>query len=87
MQTLNEAIKDGYFTFQFYTNTLNIVMLNVLKETEKAIQVEHEHNKKKTWLPKSGLTAQKNGGFTLKKWLKDAILKEHNIYKMNALGL
>ncbi len=86
-EVLNKAIKDGYFTFQFHTNNPFITTLNIIKETEKAIQVEHDEYKNKIWLPKSALICDKIGVFTLKKWLKNKLLKTQDVYQLNALGV
>lgn len=84
---LTKAIKEGTFTFQFHTNNPFMTTLNVIKETEKAIQVQNDEYKNKIWLPKSALVCDKIGVFTLKKWLKNKLLKTQDTYQLNALGV
>lgn len=85
MNTLEKAIKeDKYIPFTFWKNAPTLDILNVVKETEKAVCVKHEEVGKEVWLPKASFEAFDIGGvpyFTLKKWIKPRLSK----YQQRAL--
>lgn len=83
--TLNEQIKRGYILFSAHANAPACDILEIVKETEKAIQVEHEETKKTTWLPKSALIEGQHGSINLKKWFKNKAEKS-TLRALNIIG-
>jgi len=88
MTTLENSIKTGFITFVYHTSANMAITLEVIKETEKAVQFKNDHNNKTVWMPKTGIEfCDKYRVFTLKSWLKMSISKENDYYKLSALGI
>ena len=93
MTRLKKEIQNGFITFSTHHNSPSASILEVLKETQKAVYVKHEETKKSVWLPKSSLeeidlTKETNyPAFTLSKRFRMYLKKRYEDYPFYALGV
>lgn len=93
MTRLEQEIKKGIVTFSTHKNSPSASILEVIKETEKAVQVKHDETKKTVWLPKSSLEeidltkGTKYPAFTLTKRFRMYLKSRYENYPFYALGI
>lgn len=83
---IKEAVQNGNFVFTYHSNDPFPLTADILKETNKALNIKIESTNKTIWIPKSALVFE-NYSFTVKQWFKKALIKENNNYKFKALGV
>ena len=86
MTNLQKSIEATFFNFAYHSNAPLSCILDIIKETEKAIQVTNSENNKTIWIPKKALDYDENKMvWTVKKWFKNKIYIDN--YKLIALGV
>jgi formiminotetrahydrofolate cyclodeaminase len=86
MNELQQQIDKGNFNFVFHSNAPMCETANVVKQTEKAVQINLDGIEKTIWLPKAALEF-KNFAVTVKPWFKKVLQKPENRFQCIALGV
>jgi len=86
MENLNKAIKSGFITLSYHKNAPMCDIANVIKSTDKAVQISLEHINKNVWIPKSAFEFNEYF-FSIKPWFKRKLSNPENKHVCIALGV
>ena len=86
VKSIKTELEKDFFSYSTHKDAPSCIILDIIKRTEKAIQVKNTALDSTCWIPKSALQVDNCGiSLTLKAWFKKLI--ETNYYQKRTLLL